>query len=211
VDDVTVITADIIRSRQAGAEVRDLPEALSGLNHPLLIAPFSIYRGDEIQGVCRGALELPEIMRRLRSVCRPLRLRIGLGIGGVDSGLESGDPWKMNGEAFVRAREALDSLKKVQRPRTIVRSWDKDIDTVGSALLRVMDAVEERWTTEQWEAIHAYERLGTYELAGKQLGVALQSVEKRCRAANWPAIKQAEEALASLGRMLCRQLRVQMH
>lgn len=199
---VTVITADIISSRQADEQVTRLRSVLAEIDHPMLMAPFSLSRGDEIQGVCTSTLECPEIIRHLRFACRPLKLRIGIGLGNLTSGFGDRDPWKMNGSAFVRAREALDSLKKIRRARTALRSQDPHLDIIGSALLHLMDVLEERWTDQQWQAVHAYERLGTYESAGEFLGVAFQNVEKRCRAANWPAVKQAEEGITVLGRML---------
>lgn len=201
-DAVTVITADIISSARSKSQVEDLRLKLLGLHHPLLITPFALSRGDEIQAVCQGALQCCRLVRQLRYICLPLRLRVGLGIGRIETGVGSQNPWDMNGSGFVRARGALDRLKRIRRPATSMDSGNERLDAVGNALLAAMDAIESRWTKGQWEAVHAYENLGTYELAGEALGVALQNVEKRCRAASWPAIRQAEEALEILGSIL---------
>ncbi|MGE5579044.1 MAG: SatD family protein [Bacillota bacterium] len=204
---VTVITADVVQSRRAGQQVAQLSDLLAGLDHPSLLAGFSVSRGDEIQGVCKGILEAPELVRRLRFACIPLRLRIGIGVGFLDSGANSNDPWRMNGSAFVRAREALDSVKKARQPRTAIRSGDSRADTVASAILHLMDVIENRWTKQQWKAVHAYERFGTYEAAGEHLGIRLQTVQEHCLLANWPAIEQAEETLkglAVLGLVACQ-------
>jgi hypothetical protein len=246
-DLVTVVTADVIRSRDARDIVAALPAKLASVAHPLLVTPFSVSRGDELQAVCRGPLQAPEIVRQLRYACLPLRLRIGIGVGEIEpnpggpgpdinehasgsvhtnapghrqgvspSGLTdaSGVPdpgarvhapalssWEMNGSAFRRAREALESLGKGTAPRTAVRSGDPCFDEAVGALLALMDAIQGRWTPAQWDAIHHYERLGTYGAAGKALGIALQNVQKRCKAASWSAVSQAEQALRRLAEL----------
>jgi len=205
-DTVTVITGDVIDSRQASDQMARLPELLAGLDHPLLVAGFSVSRGDEIQGVSKGILKAPELIRRLRFTCRPLRLRIGIGIGERDSDMESNDPWKMNGSAFVRAREALDSIKKFRKPLSVVHSNDHGFDNVSSAVLRLMDVIENRWTEQQWRAVTAYERLGTYEAAGEHLGVKFQTVQRHCLTANWSAIEQAEGTLREMDVIWARDL-----
>ncbi|NPV54593.1 MAG: hypothetical protein HPY71_13930 [Firmicutes bacterium] len=206
---ITVITADIIQSRLARDLVLSLPEKLSRLTHPLVATTFSMSRGDEIQAVCRGYLQAPEVVRQLRFFCLPLRLRVGIGVGELENNYWSPNPWDMNGSAFVRARESLESLesrgKGVQaytRTRTVVSSGNKDFDSVVNAILVLMDTIQDRWTQAQWDAIHAYERLGTYSEAGKALGIALQNVQKRCKAAHWAAVRQAEEAIRLLGHKL---------
>lgn len=209
---VTVITADIIRSREAGDLLAALPSKVAAITHPLLMTTFSLSRGDEIQAVCRGPLQAPELVRQLRFACLPLRLRIGVGVGEIESS-EPGMPgvagardgsitsWDMNGSAFTRAREALESLGKGTVPRTAARCGDPLLDEAANAIWALSDAIQRRWTRAQWEAIDRYERLGTYEAAGRALGIALQNVQKRCKAASWPAVRQGEEALRRLGQV----------
>lgn len=207
---VTVITADIIRSREAGGLLAALPGKVAAIAHPLLVTAFSLSRGDEIQAVCRGPLQAPELVRQLRFACLPLRLRVGVGVGEIERGAPGVaavhdtaiTSWDMNGSAFTRAREALESLGKGTVPRTAARCGDPLLDEVANAIWALSDAIQRRWTRAQWDAVYHYERLGTYEAAGKALGIALQNVQKRCKAASWPAVRQAEEALRRLGQGL---------
>lgn len=64
-----------------------------------------------------------------------------------------------------------------------------------NAMLLLLDTVEMGWTDAQWEAVHVYERAGTYAAAGDRLGVAAQNVHKRCQAAHWAVVREAEDAL----------------
>ncbi len=196
---ITVITADIIDSRSHPEEcLRTLGGRLEKIVHPMLATEFTISRGDELQGVCRGILAAPELIRWLRYACRPFVLRIGVGIGPAPATMERSS-WNMSGEAFFRARAALDVLKPGKRPRTFLISGEDRLDTIANAVFDLIDAVLSRWTAGQWEAVAAYEREGRFEAAGRALGVALQNVEKRCRAAHWQAVRAGEEALGRLG------------
>lgn len=200
---VTVLTADVIASRARGDVGPFLAERLARLEHPALLTPFTVSRGDEIQGLCRGSLTAPEIVRLLRYHCRPLSLRLGIGIGqGPVAGAASS--WELSGEAFFRAREALERTKKRAGLLTAVASGDERFDAIAEALFGLLDAIWSRWTGEQWEAVMAYERYGTYEAAGRALGIAFQNVAKRCQAARWPAVRAAEAAARRLGELIAQ-------
>ncbi len=200
----TVITADVIASRQQPVALAQKEVVLAGLNHPDLLTAFTISRGDEVQAVVAGPLLPLNLVRRLRFYCRPLLLRVGLGVGRIITGLEKKNSWEMNGPAFFRSRRALESLKNERRVFTRVDTGDDVFDRLANALLALVDTVQSGWTDAQWEAVTVYEEKGTYQEAAQILGIAYQNVEKRCRAARWWAVRQAEEALASAAQELAR-------
>lgn len=200
----TVITADVIASRQQPVALADKEVALAGINHPDLLTAFTVSRGDEVQAVVSRPVLPLDLVRRLRFYCRPLSLRVGLGIGRITNGLEKKNSWDMNGPAFFRSRRALETLKNERRVFTRVYTGDDDFDRLANALLVLMDAVQSGWTDAQWEAVTVYEEKGTYQEAAKILGIAYQNVEKRCRAARWWAVHQAENALALAAQELAR-------
>ena len=193
----TVITADVVDSRHQSALLEAKKELVQGISSPNLVAPFTFSRGDEIQGVYTGTFSSPNLLRQLRYICQPLQLRVGIGIGRVTSGLDARSSWEMNGPAFYRARQALDEVKKERHLLTKLVSGDQNFDQFLNALLALYDIIQSGWTPAQWEGVMVYEEQGTYKKAAAQLGVAFQNVEKRCRAANWWAIKQAENTMKS--------------
>ena len=200
---VTVLTADVVASRARGDVGPFLAGRLAGLEHPALLTPFTVSRGDEIQALCRGSLEAPEIVRLLRYHCRPLSLRLGIGIGrGPAEGAASS--WELSGEAFFRAREALERTGKRGNLLTGVVCGDERLEAIAEALFGLLDAVWSRWTGGQWEAVMAYERHGTYEAAGRALGIAFQNAAKRCHSARWPAVRAAEAAARRLGELIAQ-------
>ena len=166
---ITVITADIIGSRKAGLNQDALAHSLQGLVRPNLLIPFTISRGDEVQGVMAGWLSAPQLVRSLRWLCKPHKLRIGIGIG-YHEGRLGADPWKMNGPAFFRARQALESIAAGKEPATRVVTGEEGLDTLINTAWLLLDTITNRWTPGQWEAVMTYEQAGTLPLLQRSWG-----------------------------------------
>ena len=194
----TVLTADVIDSRRQETMVAAKKAQLHELTDASLVTPFTFSRGGELQAVVAGALCSPALLRKLRYYCLPLQLRIGIGFGRITSGLGANNSWEMNGPAFHRARHALDELKRHRHWRTRLVSGDPGLDQMVNTLLNLYDVIQTRWTLDQWEGVMVYEATGSYQEAGQQLGIAFQNVEKRCRAARWWALREAEAAFPLL-------------
>lgn len=199
-----VITADIIGSRRFRDSEEFQKKTLAAVarineeNRELLVTRFSIMLGDEIQGVLQEARHIPAFLRHMRGSFLPLDLRVGVGVGEILTPIDPEDSGAMNGPAFHRARLCLESLERERIRRTMLISGDEPFDTTVNVILALIDVIQGRWTEAQWEAVEAYSRLGTYREAAERLGIALQNVEKRCRAASWPAVAMAEEELSRL-------------
>jgi hypothetical protein len=194
---VTVVTADIARSRTelwSPGEITARLEQVPGSD--LFLASFSISRGDELQAVLDGWLSRPAVVRHLRYYTRPLSLRIGVGLGLLPEEALPKDPWAMNGEPFFRARQALDQAKKDRQHATRVVSGDPERDALVNCIWALTNVILRRWSQEQWDAVHAYERLGSYGLAAECLGIRFQNVHKRCKAAHWDEIRNVEKVMS---------------
>ncbi|NPV70153.1 MAG: hypothetical protein HPY55_05845 [Firmicutes bacterium] len=199
---VTVITADVIGSRNLTGQMDTWKRKVSGMRSSSLLTPFELSRGDEIQAVTEGWLQNPGLVRRLRYVLRPAKIRVGLGIGLLDDVPSASSPWDLSGPPFILAREALETCLNSRGSGTAVKSGNETFDLIASAMWSLVDAIQGRWTDGQWEAVQAYDTEGTYKKAAELLGVGLTSIAKRCRAARWETIKQAEVALRALGEQL---------
>ncbi|MDA8233237.1 MAG: SatD family protein [Clostridia bacterium] len=195
---ITVITADIIDSRNHPNFEKSLSAKLAKLDHPAIISTFSISRGDEIQGITEGWLTAPEIIRYLRYHCRPLKLRIGIGFGAIEDDEIEKSSWLMNGPPFYLARTALEEVQKLRDTLTLIKTGESEFDKFVNCIWLLIDTIQDRWTDEQWEAVHIYDSNGTYEEASKQLGISMQNVQKRCKAARWNQINQAEKILKEI-------------
>jgi hypothetical protein len=199
-DKVTVITADVINSRKYTNVSSILKDKMEDFNDISFLTSFVVFRGDKIQGIIKNFLPYPQIIRKLRYKCRPFQLRIGIGFGDIEDGFYSKLPWEMSGSAFYYAREALNRTKKVLLYNTILKSGDDFFDNKINTILLLIDTIQGRWTEAQWEAVQLYEEKGKYKEVAEILKIALQNVGKRCRAAKWQQIKEAENTLAKLFR-----------
>jgi hypothetical protein len=77
-----------------------------------LVSPFTITLGDEFQALFGHAAGLWRCIFRIESLLRPVRLRYGVGVGAIDTEINRASAIGMDGPAFHRAREAVDSLRQ---------------------------------------------------------------------------------------------------
>ncbi|HPM21405.1 MAG TPA: SatD family protein [Thermotogota bacterium] len=192
-----VVTADIIASRKQIEETRNLKAKIHDTPFPGMAMPFLFLRGDEIQGVLREPFGLGRALRDLRHTCFPSKVRIGIGVGAIDTPEESweSNSWLLSGEAFYYARDALNAVKKRKEPVTSIKTGNADIDLLLNSVLSLVDVIRNDWTQKQWQSVLAYEKHHTFEKAGKTLGLPYQNVFKHCERANWKEVRSAEEAL----------------
>jgi hypothetical protein len=176
--------------RRYGAHFRLVPELL---------------RGDELQAVLKADAPALAILTYLRAQLaleagRGTALRAGLGRGAIVK-LSSRGPFASEGEAFHRARAALDAARRSGGAR--LTGWvtgDEFVDMLADVLLALTDSFASRWTLPQWEAVAGrLEDKGLHQIArGK--GVSFQSVSKRLLAASWNEVQRAIELLESAAR-----------
>ncbi len=198
------LTADIIGSRKLkdqGFSRNQIEKAISQLNtarEAFIVSKFCLLRGDEIQGVIFPPREAIVMVRYLRFYLRPVQIRVGIGIGDITTEIDKNNPWNMDGSSFHRAREALEEIKLSRHPATFINSLEEDFDYNLNVILALMDVISNRWTDGQWEAIHAYEQMGTYQKASQVLKVRPQNVAKRCQSAHWKVFSEAEKHVQKL-------------
>jgi hypothetical protein len=195
-----VVTADIIGSRKHENYTGLAEIGIAGFNarcRSLLEAEFTLYRGDEIQGAIAADGDIVRLIRHLRFHLLGLKLRVGVGAGEIASGLDKKYAWQMDGSAFHYSRAALEKIKSRREPATRFAGERADIWAAVNAFYSLIDTIQNRWSAKQWQAVDAYERAGTYAAAAAELGISPQNVAKRCRAAGWKAVAEAERFLSA--------------
>lgn len=118
-DIFSVLNMDIINSRKLQNRVliqQKIKDIFNGLNkeyNDILVCPITFTLGDEWQIVLNNPEESYNIYRRIINLLKDLNINCygGLGIGRIstDKYMDSRD---MDGEAFILAREALNSIKE---------------------------------------------------------------------------------------------------
>ncbi|NLA46743.1 MAG: SatD, partial [Firmicutes bacterium] len=105
--------------------------------------------------------------------------------------------WQMDGSAFHYSRAALEEMKSRRKAATRFAGERADIWAAVNAFYTLIDTIQDRWSAKQWQAVDAYERAGTYAAAAAELGISPQNVAKRCQAAGWKAVAEAERFLSA--------------
>jgi hypothetical protein len=173
------------------------------------LAP-QMLKGDEVQCVLKPGAPALAMLTALRAefasrVGRQPGLRAGLGLGAIER-LSSKGPFDSDGQAFHRARIAIDSLKARRgRRMTAWVTGDPAFDKCGMAMIPLLDHLFRRWTVPQWKAIVG--RLAGRGIAAiaREERVSVQAISLRLTAASWAEAKSAIEYLDALAARPGRQ------
>src|SRR5216684_3964361 len=110
-----LLIADVLESR-ARVDLRSLlRKKLAAISRrhfhrKLIQLPYSVTAGDEFQTVTRDPPSIPAVIQDLRRALRPLSLRIGVGFGRISDRIQP-PVNRLGGEAFQRARGAIENIK----------------------------------------------------------------------------------------------------
>lgn len=200
-----VVTGDIVGStkltvRQRSRLLSVLKSSLNTIKDILpdgIRAPFEIHRGDSFQGV----LSKPEAALRVAIAIRTslrhgfatkqrrhaLDARIAVGVGQIDF-LPARRGSEGDGEAFRRSGQTLDEMKGDQK--LIIRTPWQEVDAELDTECALLDALINRWSGEQAQAILGQIRGLTQEKAAREFGVSQPAVRQRLKSAGGWAIEE---------------------
>jgi hypothetical protein len=115
-------------------------------------------------------------------------VRLSIGIGAIDFY----DPKTVahsDGEAFRLSGEALDGMKKTPY-RMSVRTYDSGFSTSLEPSILLMDALIQKWTSNQAEAVRYKLQEWKEEQISEALGISQSAVSQRIKTAQWYAIEK---------------------
>lgn len=198
-----VITGDIVNSTAVSLDARNeliflIKESFEIVERKILSpmrTPLEFYRGDSFQAVLSkpedALLATVYIHAKLRSGLKmadykvPMNARIAIGIGTVDFWINN-KVSESDGEAFRRSGPLLDKMKGEHK--TLINTpWDQINNEleVESALL---DAIINKWSMPQAEAISNYLLGINQETLARSLKITQPAIQQRLKASGWWAI-----------------------
>ncbi len=118
--------------------------------------------------------------------------RIAIGLGTIDYLPPGNRAGEGDGEAFRNSGVELDRMKKAEQNLTVKTPW-QDIDDELRTECALLDALMQRWTKEQAEAILYNIRGATQEEIAKTLKISQPAVFQRLRIAGYRATQAALE------------------
>ena len=195
-----VITADVVRSRSFPdfRRIRDAKLGPLSKKHKAeawIVSPYAVTVWDEFQGILSSPHLFPRVVFELRRSFFPMELRIAIGIGKVSEPRKSPINQFAGGEAFERARSAMDRLKNNKagkyRILTAVKSGDRILDVSLNTIYQLQDTLVGDISPKQWTTINWVMRTGSQELAAKKLGVNVSTVSRTLRRAHYWQVEDA--------------------
>ena len=189
-----VVTADQ-RGSRTGADL--VPAALAIVSRRASAAePLAAERtvGDEIQ----VAVADPQTVLAIAlDLTRTGAWSVGIGVGPIESPLPA-SVRAARGEAFVRARDAVDRAKKTPT-RLAITGGDDAPD--AEALVRLLVELRDRRSDEGWEVYDLLAEGLSQREAAARLGITPGAVSLRAKAAG---LRAEEGAIPALERVLAR-------
>lgn len=211
-----VVIGDINRSRLLPnrAEVQsEFERAIATVNKEFrkdIRAPFRIAAGGSCQGVLESPKESYRLVRRIEELLPHARIAFGIGVGTLSvPPMKSKslirrsrvmvDTFKLDGEAFYRARHALESAKK--KKRNIVYDYEHQ----GKELLNILIALmEKQWSrlTPRQKQITLLTKSYTQKKVVATLKTSQQAISK---AWSTTPIREMNEAESVINSFLAQQ------
>jgi len=173
-----VIVSDVVSSSRTqdlrsvlGARLRRVTAA--HLEEKRIRLPYAVTAGDEFQTVVSDLRQIPGLLFDLQRRMRPLRLRIGIGIGRIPGPLRP-PVNQLGGQAFEFARTAIGETKEGRLHSgkvTRFRSENEEFDLVANMIYNLHDALVGHISEKQWRTVDAYLAKGRVDLAAKTLRI----------------------------------------
>jgi hypothetical protein len=164
----------------------------------LIVSAYAVTVWDEFQGILTAPHLFPRVILDMRRAFFPMELRIAVGLGSVSEPKKSPVNQFAGGEAFERARAAMDRLKENKtnkyRVLTVIESGDRALDLATNTIYHLQDTLVGEISPKQWKTIHWLLRTGSQELAAKKLGVNVSTVSRTLRRAHHWQIEETRQA-----------------
>lgn len=191
-----VLTADQRASRSSADLVPSTLTRVAELARGTLALAPQRNAGDEIQALTADASTACTIALGL---LRTGHWTVGIGVGDVDDPVPD-DIRAARGDAFVRAREAIDRAKtSPSRVALVAREVEDAAD--AEAVLRLLTDLRDRRSAQGWEVADLLDEGLTQKEAAARLGITPTAVSLRARAAG---LRVEEQAIPTLHRLLRR-------
>ncbi|HEY6443585.1 MAG TPA: SatD family protein [Candidatus Acidoferrales bacterium] len=186
---VSVLVADVVQSRNKPELQRTLTKQLDQaardhLKQNIIRLPYAVTAGDEFQVIPRRIDAIPELILDLRRRFRPLDLRIGIGIGDVRGPIRA-PVNRLNGTAFVLARQAIDGVKRgaVEGFPTLTafRSTRKSFDRIANLIYGLHDTLLFEVTDTQWRTMNVYFAQQRVDWTARKLKVDISTASRNLK------------------------------
>src|SRR3984885_702022 len=196
-----VITCDIVGSRHIEEFRRKRDQKLHHIAKlhmakKWILSKYAITAWDEFEGILSRATHIPAVVLDLRRYFYPFELWIGIGIGQVTEPHRKPVNVFAGGEAFERAREAIDQLKAKRSKTGILTSFVTGNETFGliaNTVYHLHDTLLQTISTKQWQTINIQMETNRQDLTARKLRLNESTVSRNLRRGFWGQIKETRQ------------------
>ncbi|WP_290815318.1 SatD family protein [Halovivax sp.] len=154
----------------------------------------SVLKGiDEMAAVLTSLETFYDVVLVLHDALYPHGIRLAVASGEIEVG-GNGDVAHMDGEAFHRATELLESIE-ADDLRVGLDTGADPLDTAVADEINLLVHLRESWTDRQRDVVGRYERAGTQRAVAEELAVSQQAVSNVLQGASWPLVETVEARL----------------
>lgn len=146
-----VLIADIVNSRiieNRHVFQRDLKAIINTVNERSRtshLSPITLTLGDEFQAVYGGFRTLFPDMIDIMTSIHPYQLRIAIAHGQLSTDINPNAALEMDGSAFIKARELMESLKKARHTMMQIATTEAFNPDLTNLCLRLVSKEIARW------------------------------------------------------------------
>src|ERR1700688_3856629 len=198
-----VITCDIVGSRHIEEFRRKRDQKLHHIAklhmaRKWILSEYAITAWDEFEGILSRPTNIPTVIVDLRRHFHPFELWIGIGIGEVTEPHKKPVNVFAGGEAFERAREAMNKLKPKRSKTGVLTSFvtgNETFDLIGNTVYELHDSLLQSISKKQWETINVLMETSGQKLAAKKLGLNESTISRNLRRGFWWQIQETQVAM----------------
>lgn len=170
--------------RELQDRLRKMIELANAHFSEIIASSFVLTIGDEFQGLLRSVGQIDRLQALLRSAVHPVELRIGLGVGRLDTPLES-PALGMDGPCFHRARMAIERAEA--RATLLEVEAQAEAESFG-VYAWLSAALRRRWTERQRQVVDLAMSGKSGKAIAAELGITPSAVSQHLQAAEAGAI-----------------------
>ena len=169
-----------------------------------IAAKFIITLGDEFQGLLSSAKNIIQIIDRIQFNLFPIRLRFGIGFGGIETDINKDMALGADGPAYHYARNMIDHIKIIEKGKMYGSSNimfyainNIEITSLINSNLQLCSFIEHNWTIKQRQLlVKIILEHKNQNKAAEELGIVQSSVQRRLKAAGYYDYINAKDLLA---------------
>lgn len=175
------IIGDIRRSRSLPRRARvqqRFADAIDAINREFrkeIASKFLLTLGDEFQGLLHSASASYRLVRRFQELMAPVDFCFGIGVGTLSTPLKP-EALGMDGEAFHRARAALEKARKSKRD--ILYELNSPSLDLLNAIIGLIGHERRRMTARQQQILRLMEETERQQTVARRLRISQPAVSK---------------------------------